>query len=276
MLTIYNNKDASGLVTYFSTSLSKDDYFFSGKSIPGRWHGGLVQDLDLPEKVTRKDFSSLAHNKHPKTGKKLTPRNAAERRTSIEYTFACPKSVSLVMALSEKEDGKAILNAHRLAVKKAMQAIEKDMQTQTRIEGRKTYVTTGKIVYARFDHFTARPVKMKHENIAKYVSDPHMHSHCVVMNCTKYKGRFQALEGSTIHRVAGYYEAVYHAHLSKSLQDLGYPIERNKHRYEIKGITRNVIDKFSQRTIEIEKFAKKYGITNAQTKGTIGAKISSQ
>ncbi len=274
MLTIHINKNASGLVTYFTNSLSKDDYFFSGKSIPGRWHGQLAHELDLGEKVSQKDFSSLAHNKHPKTGKKLTVRNVDGRRTSLEYTFSAPKSVSLIMALSDKEKGKEILNAHRRAVKKAMTHIEADMQTQTRIGGRKTYAKTGKIVYARFDHFTSRPTKEEDNPNTKYSSDPNLHSHAVVFNCTKYKGRFQAIEGSTIHRVAGYYEAIYHSHLSKSLIDLGYSIERTKDRYEINspGLTRRTIEKFSRRTVEIEKLAKKLGITNAKTKGALGAK----
>lgn len=274
MLTIHINKNATGLVNYYSKSLSKDDYFFSNKSIPGRWHGRLAKELGLPEKVSQKDFSALAHNKHPKTGKQLTVRDAGKnRRTSIEYTFSCPKSVSIVMSISEKEQGRAILNAHRLAVKKAMKEIEHDMQTQTRIEGRKTYATTGNMVYARFDHFTARPTKIKDDKFGKYASDPHLHSHAVVFNCTKYKDRLQAVEGSTVHKCAQYYEAVYHAHLSKSLENLGYRIERNKHRYEIKGITREVVERFSNRTLDIQEFARKHKITDAKALGQIGAKI---
>lgn len=273
MMTIHINKNAAGLNAYFLNSLSKEDYHFSGKADPGRWHGALAKALGLPDKVSQKDFSALAHNKHPQTKEKLTPRNAAERRTSIEYQFACPKSVSLVMALSGKDKRKAIINAHRLAVKKAMQAIEKDMQAQTRINGKKTYVTTGKIVYARFDHYTSRPTKDKNNELARFTSDMQLHSHCVVFNVSKLGENFRALEGSTIHRNAVYYQNLYHSNLSKSLQNLGYEIERNNHRYEIKGFTRRTIEKFSQRTVEIEKFAKKYGITNAKIKSELGAKI---
>lgn len=273
MLTIHINKSADGLVDYFTNALSQDDYFFSGKSTPGRWHGTLAQDLGLPEKVSKKDFSSLAHNRHPKTGERLTGRNNAARRTSIEYTFSAPKSVSLLMALSE-ENGKEILNAHRLAVKKAMQAIEADMHTQTRIEGRNTYAKTGNIVYARFDHFSSRPMADPHNPHSPVTSDPQLHSHCIVMNCTKFGDRYQALEGSPIHRVAGYYEAIYHAHLSGALQKLGYRISRTNDRWEIHspGMTRRTLEKFSRRTMQIEALAKARGITNAKTKGALGAK----
>jgi len=273
MLTIHINKNASGLVTYFTNSLSKDDYFFSGKFIPGRWHGRLVQDLGLPEKVSQKDFSRLAHNQHPKTGKKLTARNAAERRTSIEYTFSAPKSVSLIMALSDKETGRDILNAHRLAVKKAMVQIEADMQTQTRINGRKTYAKAGGIVYARFDHFTSRPTFDQENSMAKYSSDPQLHSHAVVFNCTKYNGKYQAIDGSSVYRMANYYGAIYHSHLSASLKGLGFDVRRTKDRWEINspGLTRRTIEKFSRRTMEIEALAKKLKISNPKTKAKLGA-----
>lgn len=273
MLTIHINKNATGLVRYFSESLSKDDYFFSGQSIPGRYGGKLKHELELPDKVSQKTFSALAHNKHPKTGEKLTARNAAERRTSIEYTFSAPKSVSIMMALSDKEKGKEILNAHRFSVKKAMQEIEKSMKTQTRINGRKTYVDANGIIYARFEHFTSRPTK-EDSSLAKYSADMNLHSHAICMSICKYKNRYQAIEGSTIHKVASFYEAIYHSHLSKSLKDLGYEIERTKDRWEIKspGLTRRTIEKFSRRTAEIEKLAKKLGVKDAKKKGELGAR----
>ena len=275
MLTIHINTSVEGLVGYFTNSLAKDDYFFSGKSIDGRWHGTIKSELGLPDKVSRKAFSALAHNRHPVTGEKLTPRNAANRRTSIEYTFSAPKSVSLIMALSDENQGREILNAHRRAVKQAMVEIERDMQTQVTREGRNVYANAGNIIYARFDHFSSRPVDLGKDVETRFVSDPNLHSHCVVMNVCRYNGRYRAIEGSTIHRVAGYYEALYHASLSKGLQDLGYRVERTPKRWEITtpGMTRRTLEKFSRRTMEIEAKAKELGITNAKAKGELGAKI---
>lgn len=264
---------------YFTNSLSKDDYFFSGDSIDGRWHGQLKNELGLPDTVSQKSFSKLAKGLHPKTDQPLFQRHIKNRRTSIEYTFASPKSVSIVMALSDERTGKDILNAHRRAVKKAMLEIEQDMQTQTTIAGKKQYAGTGNIVYARFDHFTARPVKDNELDDSPYISDPHLHSHCVVMNVTRHHEKYQALEGSTIHRVAEYYEAVYHSHLSKSLNDLGFNIRRTETRWEIDspGLTRKTIEKFSRRTMEIEslahEIAQKRGGISQKAKSELGAKI---
>lgn len=270
MMRIHINRDAGGLVRYFTGSLSKDDYFFDkDRNVEGYWHGKLVGEFGLGHRVHKKDFSAFAHNVNPKTGERLSLRETDNRRTSIEYMFSAPKSVSVVMALTGDRE---ILNAHRLAVKKAMKAVEVDMHTQTRVDGKKTYQKTGRILYARFDHFTARPTREKESPLAHYSADPQLHSHCIVPNVTMHNGQLRALEGSVIHRVAGYYEAVYHSHLSKSLQDMGYGIVRTRDRYEIKGITRRVIEKFSSRTIEIEKLAKKLGITDAKKKGGLGAK----
>ncbi len=270
MMRIHINKNASGLVAYYSNSLSKDEYFFGeGKTVSGYWHGKLVGEFGLDNRVTKKDFSAFAHNTHPRTGERLSIKETENRRTSIEYMFSAPKSVSVVMALT---GDKEILNAHRLAVKKAMAAVEADMHTQVKIDGKNTYQKTGNILYARFDHFTARPVREENSPKARYSADPLLHSHCIVPNVTNYNSQLRALEGSVVHSVAGYYEAVYHSHLSKSLQEMGYGIVRTKDRYEINGISRQVIEKFSKRTVEIEKLAQKLGITDAKKKSGFGAK----
>ena len=71
MMQITVNKNSGGLVKYFTNSLSRDDYFFTGKSIPGYYHGKLRRALNLPKEVSRKSFSQLAHNINPNTGKRL-------------------------------------------------------------------------------------------------------------------------------------------------------------------------------------------------------------
>lgn len=270
MLTIINNKNAAGTVKYFTENLAKDDYFFSGRSIDGRYHGLLKEILGLPDKVSKKTFKALVNNRHPVSGKKLTSRNAHNRKVSTEYTFSAPKSVSVVMALTGDRE---ILRVHRRAVKIAMKQIEKDTNTQVRVNGRNSFINTGNHLYARFDHFTARPVKSKNnDGTPTYISDPQLHSHCLVFNATMIDGKFQAIENSTIRRVAGFYEAVYHSELSRGLQEIGYEIERTNDRYEIKNISRTVIEKFSNRSREIDELAKKLGIIDSKTKASLGAK----
>ena len=156
MLTITVNRNAKAAVDYHTKSLVRDDYFFSGKAVLGRWYGELTKDLELPDVISKKAFSALIRNRHPITGKALAAREVKGRRTNYEFTFSAVKSASIAMALLGDRE---ILNAHRRAVKKAMSAVEEMAMTQKRIEGKKAYVQTGKLIYGRYDHFTSRPVK---------------------------------------------------------------------------------------------------------------------
>ncbi len=94
------------------------------------------------------------------------------------------------------------------------------------------------------------------------------------MNATwnEKKGRYQAIEVGNIKKNAPYYEALYHNHLAHQLQEAGYEIERTKNSFEIKGVSRETIEKFSNRTQEIEKAAKEKGLNWAEDKAELGAK----
>lgn len=229
MMTIHINSDADRQVNYFITSLSKDDYYFDGHAIPGRHYGELKDEFGLPDVVSKKTFSKLAHGINPKTGKLLRSRKVKNARTSYEYCFTPSKSVSIIGMLGDKKTRQDILRAHRQAVTLAMRYIEQDAYVQKFVNGKKTYIQTGKIIYSRFDHFTSRPVQ-DHATLDKiFVSDMNIHSHCVVSAVSKLGDQYLALEGSIIHSQAPFYEAIYHSTLSKKLQEMGFEIERPKH-----------------------------------------------
>lgn len=271
MLRITISKNGDAAVKYFDQALSKDDYFFAEKEVSGHWRGKAAKRLKLLGKVDRETFIRVVNNQHPKTGERLTVRNVSNRRAGYDYTFNAPKSVSLIYSVTKD---KAILEAHQSAVEMAMHEIEEDMQTQVGQGKNKRYETTGNIAYAAFDHFTTRPVEKKSENKKQYVPDPHLHTHCFVPNSTwnEKKERFQAIEEGNIRRLAPYYEALYHSHLSRNLKESGYQIQRTYDRWEIKGVKRKTMEKFSNRTLEIEKIAKEKNITDAKEKSKLGAK----
>ena len=273
MMKIIVNKNANGLVKYFTTSLTKDDYYFDQKSIPGRFHGNLKKDFNLSDKVSHKIFSKLAHGINPKTGKSLTPRKVKNANSSYEVTFSAPKSVSLIMMLSDEQTKKDILQAHRFAVNKAMESIEHDAMVQTRIEGRKMNVRSGSLLFARFDHLTSRPVVDENLSDKSYVSDMNLHSHNIIFNVSQYQGKYLALKANLIFQNSAYHKEIYHSTLSKRLQDIGFEIERGRESWEIKsiGLTRRTLLKFSNRLLQVEKLAKELGITSASGKSKIAA-----
>lgn len=201
----------------------------------------------------------------------MTVRNVSNRRAGYDWTFLPPKSISVVHAITKDEE---ILNAHKAAVAAVMREVEKDMQTQGYKNGQKVYENTGNLIYAAFHHITSRPVANEKDGKKTYVPDPLIHSHAFLINVTHNheKKRFQALEEGNLRRLAPYYEAFYHSYVSKGLEDVGYQIERTNGRYEIKGITKVMREKFSNRTLEIEKRAKEEGITDAKEKAALGAR----
>ena len=65
-----------------------------------------------------------------------------------------------------------------------------------------------------------------------------------------------------IHRLAPYYQAIYHSHFSHRLNEIGYQTERTKDAYEIIGVSRSLIERFSNRHLEIQALAKEKDITD--------------
>ena len=65
------------------------------------------------------------------------------------------------------------------------------------------------------------PVAQKKGEETQYIPDPHLHTHCFVMNMTwnEEKGRYQAIEVGNIKKNAPYYEALYHSHLAEELTE---------------------------------------------------------
>lgn len=271
MLRITASRNATGAISYFREALSRQDYYAESKDVPGRWFGKTADLLGLKGTVGRQDFEHLVNNRMPGGHTRLTVRDGKGRRAGYDFTWNAPKSASLVFMLTGDEK---ILEAHRRAVHLAMQAIEANMQTQAGQGKDKRYVTTGNLAMAAFDHFTSRPVAHEGKDGKIHIPDPHLHSHCFVFNGTwnEEKKRFQAVEIGTIKKEAPYYEALYHASFANALKEAGYEIEQTSGRWEIKGITREMIEKFSSRTKEINHLAEEKGLTWAEDKAAVGAK----
>ncbi len=265
MLRIVVNNSSAGAKSYYSQGLAKDDYYTKEKEteIVGQWGGKGCELLGLNGTVNQDEFARLCDNINPLTGEQLTARNIENRRVGYDINFHAPKSVSLVYSVTQDED---ILKAFRSSVNEAMQELEKDMNTRVRKAGQFDNRNTGNIIYGEFIHTTSRPVDG--------VPDPHLHAHCFTFNATydKKEGQWKAGEFGKIKKDASYFEAYFYSKFADRLKSLGYGIEQTKNGWEIGGIKRETIEKFSRRTTEIEKIARDKGITDAKAKDQIGAK----
>ncbi|WP_437207109.1 MobF family relaxase [Planctomicrobium sp. SH664] len=275
MLMATQGTNVAATRQYFETVLTQGDYYL-GQEVGGQWHGqgALLLGLDQGTTVTREQFASLLAGKHPVTGINLTQRNRADRRPGVDLTFSVPKSVSLAWGILQDE---RIVDALKKAVHDTMERdVEPLMMRRVRDNGRANTsdrTKTGKLIYADFLHKTSRPVEGK--------PDPHLHIHAFVINWTEQDGKHYAGEFEEIIRQRPSLQAKFEARLARTLErELGYRVERTQFRqsgrlksgWEISGISRETIEKFSRRTEQVEEFAQLHGITNAAEKGRLGKK----
>lgn len=258
MLRVIQNSNASGAKSYYSLS----DYYTEDQELPGVWRGKAAERLGLTGEIDQKDWEKLCDNMNPATGERLTQRQREDRRVGYDFNFHVPKSVSLLYGLTQDE---RILKAFQSSVNATMNDIESEIQTRVRRGGKDEDRTTGNMVWGEYTHFTSRPVNS--------LIDPHLHAHCFVLNTTfdAEEDRFKAAQFKGVKRDASYFEAVFHSRLADRLGELGLPIERHAKGWELEGVSRETLKKFSLRTEQIEELANKKGITDPKKKDAIGA-----
>ena len=260
MLRIHTNSSPAVAKTYFSSA----DYYSEGQELVGVWRGKGAARLGLFGEVKQQDWDRLCDNQHPETGRSLTPRQKAQRRVGYDFTFDVPKSVSLLYGLTRDE---RILEAFEASADETMREVEADSQARVRKGGKDEDRTTGNLVWGRYVHFTSRPVDG--------VPDPQLHAHCFVFNCTfdPHEERWKAVQVGDIKRDAPYFQATFDAIFTRKLADLGVAVERHAKGWELPGLDKSTLDRFSRRTSQIETIAKAKGITDPTQKAALGATI---
>ncbi len=259
MLRINQNSSAGGAKTYYTQA----DYYTEGQELAGYWRGIGAEKLGLSGTVDKADWESLCDNRYPGTGEPLTLRRKQERRVGYDFNFHVPKSVSVLYSLTRDE---RLLEAFRESVRDTMTEMESEMQTRVRKSGCNEDRTTGNMVWGEFVHFTSRPIDG--------VPDPHLHAHCFVFNTTydDKEAAWKAGQFSSLKRDAPYFEARFHVRLARRLGDLGLDVTRHKKGWELTGLDKQTLDKFSRRTALIEDEARRKGILDPVEKSELGAK----
>ncbi len=262
MLRVVAHKSAAAARQYYSEGLRREDYYSEGQEVAGKWYGKAAQLLGLAGGVTPDAFALLVGNRHPGTGERLTARTKTGRVVGYDLNFHAPKSLSVLYTLTGDDN---ILKAFRSAVAETMGEIEAQTATRVRKRGAQQNRITGNFAWAEFVHFTARPVDG--------IPDPHLHVHCFAFNATydADESRWKAANFRDIKEDAPYSEAFFHSRLTGKLAALGYGIERTRQGWEVQGISRSIIDKFSRRRAQIERLAQEKGITDPKIKDMLGA-----
>ncbi|MEM8527986.1 MAG: MobF family relaxase [Bacteroidota bacterium] len=284
MLRIRPSSSPEQAINYFDHGLAKSDYYAEKENTIGKWGGRAAKLLGLEGDVEREQFKALCYNQNPEDLSQLTARNVKNRIIAYEFTFSVPKSVSIVEAITKDKE---IIEAFRTAKDKTMQAVESNMETRVRKNGKNENRTTENLVYASFTHKESRPVKKSSNQWSldknnKAIPDPQLHEHTIVFNATydKKEKQWKAGKFRNIKADGQYYESLFNSFLADELRKVGYDIERNSKSFEIAGFERSLIEKYSNRATEIKaatqklqaKAAAKGQFLSAEQKSEIGAK----
>jgi conjugative relaxase-like TrwC/TraI family protein len=276
-------KNTAAAKKYLREGLSKSDYYSGGEQISGTWEGETAKLLGLSGQVVDpKVFDLLCDNLHPASfeldsngvptteHQQLTARNRDDRKPFYDFTFSAPKSVSILWATTKDTALKAgIENAMRLAVSESMTVAEKQFALSRDQRGSQTiYNQTGNILFTEFLHDTTRPVGGQ--------PDPHLHIHVAVFNLTfdssSEVNSFRSMEFHDFAKFRTYLEAIHHSKLAGFLQSsVGLDLYNTHKSFEIAGFNRDLIDKFSNRTLQVEQYSLDNEIHSAKAKANIAS-----
>ena len=201
-----------------------DDYYAGRGESPGIWAGREAEGLGLLGVVGEGDLGTLLRGVNPAGDARL--RSPVRERTitvrtldtetgewreeqkrlapvsGYDLVFSCPKSVSLLHALTDDERVRRELSeAHETAWQAALAYLEREACVVRRGHAGAIREHAQGFVAAAFRHRTSR------------AQDPHLHTHVIVANMARAAdGEWRALDGEAILKTyrlaAGYlYEA---------------------------------------------------------------------
>lgn len=231
-------KHRAAAETYFDEHLSHNDYYTQGVNEHGHWIGLGAEKMGLKqgEVVTRDAFLKLCDNEQPDTGKQLTPQNFKARRVYFDFVCSPPKGVSI---LAVTMNDRRIVEAHKEASTLAARELEQFAGARIRKHGiQEMDRKTGNVVGAAFLHTTSRAL------------DPQLHTHFVLFNSTwdNKKQRWKALQTGDMFGAINYGTEVYRNELAKRLHQIGYETRKAANGFEIEGVDRKLIERFSKRS----------------------------
>ena len=199
-------------------------------------HGKLSESLGYKngQAITEDNLLSLLNGQN-KAGEKITQKHKVK---GIDLTFSAPKSVSVAGFVLDKNP--EIIKAHDAAVLEVMAEIEENFAV-ARPNPYQIW-TTGKMVYATVKDGYSRE------------HDPHLHTHCVLMNITQWQDKFMGIWTRKIlqkdfNKMFG---AIYRSKLAEKLMAQGYDINYIKNgEWRLSKVSREMEWEFSKRREQI-------------------------
>ena len=246
------------------------EYYLSGEEPDGFWWNPsslLSSQTGNPangQTIDSAEFYRLYRGLDPHTGEKLTRTADTEKRCpGYDITFNADKTISALWAIAPKQLRDELEKAHNEAVQVALEDTIKANCSYTRIreDQRGHKVVPADMMAGLFQHGASRS------------NDPHLHTHCVILNLAKthHDGKWRALHGNPLfswQKAAG---ATYRAELAWLLRErLGLEMEvhGNEQQYtRIKNTPEDLVQDWSKRAVDITDTAARMGVTLQENGG---------
>lgn len=234
--------------------LATEDYYLHGGEPPGRWIGQGAVEKGLTGLVHQEAFHPLFQGYAP-DGRTPWVQSAGHEshRPGWDLTFSAPKSVSVLWSQADPALRRVIQDAHWEAVQKAMGYLEAEAAICRIGKGGHTEVPA-KLFVATFEHGTSRAL------------DANLHTHALVLNLGLCEdGKTRTLESRPLfqHKMAA--GAAYRAELSYRLQArLGVEVERQRTWFEVRGVSKPLMEAMSTRRKEIAALLRTKGYASAE------------
>lgn len=235
MLTITKVHSASNARSYYTADTP------GGQQAASEWQGGLTLDWDLSGAVVGAvELERALNGWTPDSQDPLLSHRMPNRISAIDCTFKAPKSISIEAIANGDQE---LLVAHREAVSVACGSIERDSQTKVKRQQRSFWQDTGVLAIAKFEHTLSR------------LNDPHLHTHCIVINATKHQGRYMGWASRKLFKNIKHYGAIYRDALMEKVQALGHRLRKAAKNWELASVPDAIIKRFSKRQAQIDEHA---------------------
>jgi conjugative relaxase-like TrwC/TraI family protein len=249
--------------TYLDEHLVANDYYDKDGQVVGQWVGKGAAAFGIEGREIQADdqsFENLRDHKTPDGREKLTPRWRRATKDGkgdvrfFDFQCSAQKSVSVMAVMM---DDRRLRDAYEKAVMVAFRELEQFAARRSGLSREAEF--TGNLCATKFTHDASRAL------------DPQLHTHFVVANVTTaVDGKRYALTESEMCAVIRYAGKVYQNEVARSCIELGYEIEEKRGEkntvvgFEIKGVSGEILERFSKRRAEVEEGIEKFKAINGR------------
>ncbi|MBF3830800.1 MobF family relaxase [Burkholderia pseudomallei] len=230
---------------------------------PTRWIGGGPEALGLSGVVDHKPLDLMAAGRGT-NGEPLVQNPGAERNIGYDLTFSPDKTFSIAWARANPEERERLLAAHRAAVDLSLQYLKENLDVRAGAGGIER-IGCSELFAAGFTHFTNRNL------------DPQVHEHVLLFNLVRGEdGKTRALNTRDLQQHVYVMDQIHKGALAHALIEMGFAVKRevelHQHtgretghiRYQVDGISREVVLGESSRRVELVKYAEEHGVSKDQ------------